>query len=162
MTKNYSLGYTKSIRKLFSKTAWFPKAQIADSCLTRCILKENLNKIFQKVSRSLRCCRRRNRELNISCQNPLRLSSWERGRYDVQITTFRRIRNATFIPEIERSKMSWFTVINTATPRPIPQQRRLQQLQNGREPCILCKKRTLFWNEPSLIQRFSRTFSRAF
>ena len=38
--------------------------------------------------------------LNISCQNPLRLWGWESGRYDLQIITFQRFRNAMFIADI--------------------------------------------------------------
>ena len=39
------------------------------------------------------------RKLNISCQNPLRLSSWKSGRYDLRMITFQRFRNATFIAD---------------------------------------------------------------
>jgi len=37
----------------------------------------------------------------ISCQNPHRLSNWESGKYDLQMITFRRFRNPTFIVAIE-------------------------------------------------------------
>jgi hypothetical protein len=43
------------------------------------------------------------RKASISCQNPLRLSSRESGRYDLQMISFRRFRNATPIT-IERPK----------------------------------------------------------
>jgi len=38
-------------------------------------------------------------KLNISCQNRRWLVSWEKGRYDVQIVTFARLKNAPKIAE---------------------------------------------------------------
>jgi hypothetical protein len=40
---------------------------------------------------------------SISCQNPHRLSSRESGRYDLQMITFQRFRNATFIARLSKN-----------------------------------------------------------
>ncbi len=40
-------------------------------------------------------------KVDIACQNGLRLLSWEKGRYDVQIVTFARLKNAQKIADIE-------------------------------------------------------------
>jgi hypothetical protein len=45
-----------------------------------------------------------------------------------------------------------------ATPRLIPQQQHLQQLQNGREPCILCKKEFYFEMNLHSLNDFLETF----
>ena len=73
----------------------------------------------------------------VSCHDRRRPKEVTNGRYDLQILSFLTLKNARKIAEIERSKMSYLRVINTATPRPIPQQQHLQQLQNEREPCFL-------------------------
>jgi hypothetical protein len=56
-------------------------------------------------------------EVKIACQNPLRLSSLESGRYNLEMITFWKFRNATFIAAIEPSQDRFHTLLDVKAGR---------------------------------------------